>query len=482
MKNKILKRITVLMLIAVMVICFSGCTNLIYQALYGDSPILTENNEIAEYLLSASLAYISQEYVNELTDDQILEAAIVGANTIMGYYDNYGYMFTPAQYYSAFYETATVSSHIFGFSFSQLKYCGLLVTEIVVDSNAYKADLFAKDVIVDVLKPDGSPVTYEEGEETKTLHVKTADFSKITEVLAELDEIQVKVLRGGSEELCYEDGEEITINLTRGRVSNDNQTASNKMEFIEYYVSANVCNVSSKTIELRSLNQLDGTRVGYICIKEFGKEYDSDGITVTASSMQEFKNALDLLEEKGCTKVIIDVQNNPGGYVDEVAGIAQYLIYDDSYSSSEKLPVTTLIDRDGAETTTEVSSKYNEFFINRTDMSIVILTNENSASGSELLTGVLLDYGTAVQVGSTTYGKGIAQRPVVLSDIGSYQIAVSDTETVSSYYCAYFTFAYYYSPKTNTNIHGVGYTPDEDNIITDYESQLERALDIFGVE
>ena len=89
---------------------------------------------------------------------------------------------------------------------------------------------------------------------------------------------------------------------------------------------------------------------------------------------------------------------------------------------------------------------------------IVVWTDGGSASASELLTGALRDYQTAVQMGVTTYGKGIAQTWKELPFYGTVTNIYGQQETCP--WAIYFTVASYYSPF-GKNIHGFGYTPND---------------------
>ena len=76
-------------------------------------------------------------------------------------------------------------------------------------------------------------------------------------------------------------------------------------------------------------------------------------------------------------------------------------------------------------------------------MPLVVLVNGNSASASEIFAGAIQDYGTGTIVGTTTFGKGIVQRIMKLSDGSAVKLTVSK----------------YYTPKGN-NIHEIGISPD----------------------
>ena len=98
-----------------------------------------------------------------------------------------------------------------------------------------------------------------------------------------------------------------------------------------------------------------------------------------------------------------------------------------------------------------------------------MLVNGNSASASEILAGAIQDYGKGTLVGTTTFGKGIVQRVLPLTDGTALKLTISA----------------YYTPKGN-NIHGVGIEPDvvcefdgDAYYDEDVDNQLEKALEVL---
>ena len=90
---------------------------------------------------------------------------------------------------------------------------------------------------------------------------------------------------------------------------------------------------------------------------------------------------------------------------------------------------------------------------------MVVLVNGGSASASEVLAGAIKDYGKGKLLGTTTYGKGIVQKYLGISDGSAVKLTTSK----------------YYTPKGN-NIHGIGIEPDEE-LEMDYEQYLEKGYD-----
>ena len=128
---------------------------------------------------------------------------------------------------------------------------------------------------------------------------------------------------------------------------------------------------------------------------------------------EEFKNKYEELKEKGIKSLIIDLRNNGGGIVDEALQIAEYIVPKASVLLYE-------VDKNNNET---VEKSESDPIIN---IPVVILTNENTASSSEILAGALKDLGKAKIVGTKTYGKGVIQEILSLSDGSGLKITTEE--------------------------------------------------------
>ncbi len=137
--------------------------------------------------------------------------------------------------------------------------------------------------------------------------------------------------------------------------------------------------------------ELYDDKTGYIQITEF------DEITV-----DQFAEAMAALREQGMEGLILDLRANPGGNLSAVVEIARQML-------PEGLIVYTE-DRDGNRTEYTCDGK------NVFDMPLVVLINGYSASASEILAGAIKDYGIGELIGTTTFGKGIVQKVMSLSD------------------------------------------------------------------
>ena len=176
-----------------------------------------------------------------------------------------------------------------------------------------------------------------------------------------------------------------------------------------------------------------------------------------ATPDQLFAAVQDLLDG-GCTRLVLDVRNNPGGELQGICSVLDYLL--------PSGPVIRTIDRDGNE---EVIYRSDAKAL---DVPMAVLVNENTASAAELFCSALQDYDKAVIVGTQTYGKGSMQTIRQLSDGSGLSVTYR-----------------YYCPPFSDNYDGVGVTPDvvvepagamlEKNIykITDEEdNQLQAAV------
>lgn len=164
---------------------------------------------------------------------------------------------------------------------------------------------------------------------------------------------------------------------------------------------------------------LDGD-VGYISLYEF-----------SGDCSPSFAVHLDNLMSQGVKALVIDLRDNPGGWVDDAQKVADMFL--------EEGNVASLVYRDGTTElyTTTTDGKENP-------IPLVVLVNEYSASASEILAGALQDRGRATIVGTQTFGKGVVQYVLPVGTRGAGM---------------QLTVAQYYTPNGN-EVHKVGITPD----------------------
>ncbi len=114
-------------------------------------------------------------------------------------------------------------------------------------------------------------------------------------------------------------------------------------------------------------------------------------------TFEQFKAVMEEIESKGIKNVVFDVRSNPGGTLDSIVSILDYL-----------LPEGTII-RITDKTGNIVETRESDKNAHHTDMKFAVLANENTASAAELFTSALMDYNRATIVGTKTYGKGSMQ-------------------------------------------------------------------------
>ena len=228
-----------------------------------------------------------------------------------------------------------------------------------------------------------------------------------------------------------EEGTKVTIELLRG------------VQNLKYEI----------TREKVKVNQVEGkvisNNIGYIQFTSFDE-----------TTAQDFKTKYEELAKKGIQSLIIDLRNNGGGIVDQALEIADYITTKDSVLLYE-------VDKNNKET---VKKSKNDPIIN---MPIIILTNENTASASEILAGALKDLEKAKTVGTKTYGKGVIQQILKLNDGSGLKVTIEEYQT----------------PNRN-KINKVGIEPDEKvelpdsvesvlNVKESEDTQLQKAIEIL---
>ena len=192
--------------------------------------------------------------------------------------------------------------------------------------------------------------------------------------------------------------------------------------------------ITIKTVASRMMEN----KVGYIRIASF-----------SSGTAEEFAEAYKALKEDGMTGLIVDVRNNPGGLVDQAAGVADYLLPE----GSTVVTFSQRNDEDQVFTTKAAGVK----------IPLVVLVNENSASASEILAGDVQDLHAGVIIGTKTYGKGTVQAVYPVDDDSAVKVTIAKYKTASG-----------------REVDGTGIEPDvvvplEANDNTDY--QLQKALE-----
>ena len=177
--------------------------------------------------------------------------------------------------------------------------------------------------------------------------------------------------------------------------------------------------------------------IGYIILEKF-----------TFSSYRMMRDTLKHMEELDIDKIILDLRNNPGGYLDEALGIANLFV--------PKGPVVHI--KYGEDDMETHDSK-----LEKIKYDLVVLINGGSASASEILAAAVKDTESGTLVGTTSYGKGTVQEVITLPKGDGVKITVAE----------------YFSPNMN-KIDGLGIIPD---IIVDnqkgQDTQLKTAIELL---
>lgn len=158
--------------------------------------------------------------------------------------------------------------------------------------------------------------------------------------------------------------------------------------------------------------------VGYIHLYQFAGDCAT-----------QFESALKSMVEQGAKGLVLDLRDNPGGWVNDAVSIADHFL--------DKGIVCYMEYKDG-------TREYEYSKDGKENLALVVLVNEFSASSSEILSGALQDRADATVVGVQSYGKGIVQYVLpVGTDGAGMQLTV----------------AQYYTPNGNA-VHKIGITPD----------------------
>ena len=227
-----------------------------------------------------------------------------------------------------------------------------------------------------------------------------------------------------------EEGSKVKVEILRG-------TETLNFELIRENIKVNP--VEGKILQ---------NNIGYIKFSSFDE-----------NTSEEFKEKYQELEKQGIKSLIIDLRNNGGGIVSEALKIADYILDKDKVILYE-------VDKNQNE---KIEKTKTDPIIN---MPIVVLTNKNTASSSEILAGALKDYGKAKIVGTKTYGKGVIQQVMTLQDGSGLKITAEE-----------------YLTPNRTKINKVGIEPDEEvqlseelknklNIEEKDDTQLQKAIEM----
>lgn len=202
---------------------------------------------------------------------------------------------------------------------------------------------------------------------------------------------------------------------------------------VDVEITRAVINVPSVKYSLKPGN------IGYIQVTSFGTDTND-----------KIKAAAENLKAQGATKVILDLRNNPGGYLSAAVGV-----------TSEFLPEGKVVvdERVGGKSREVLKTTGGGSLVG---LPMVVLINNGSASASEIVAGALQDAGAATLIGEQSFGKGSVQEITKLASGGEIKITV----------------AHWFTPNGKTIDH-VGIKPDTVVKLTteDYNASRDPQLD-----
>jgi carboxyl-terminal processing protease len=170
----------------------------------------------------------------------------------------------------------------------------------------------------------------------------------------------------------------------------------------------NVASIKRESVEIHAVPHFSmvDEKTGYVVLRQFNEKASTEAI-----------NAIRELKNQGAKKLILDLRGNPGGLLNEAVNITNIFV------PQNQLVVTTK----------SKVKKYNKTYYTQrqpldTEIPLVVLIDEGSASASEIVAGALQDLDRAVIMGARSFGKGLVQRPKPL--VYGTQMKI----TISRYY------------------------------------------------
>jgi len=246
-----------------------------------------------------------------------------------------------------------------------------------------------------------------------------------------------KIVKVDDKDVTSISDENMVISMIKGKENTKVKITVYRPSEDKYY-QFDIIRKRIKTSNIKS-EILDGN-IGYIKLLMFDNEI-----------AEYFKRDLDKMLKSGIKGLIIDLRDNPGGSYEQVVQIADMLIPEGMIVYTE--------DRNGNKQVKKSDKNY-------VDIPLVLITNGNSASASEILAGAVKDNGRGITVGTRTFGKGLVQELKMLNDGSGLKVTISK----------------YFTPS-GVCIHGVGIEPDIEIEVSDEfrnipVSQIPRDKDI----
>jgi len=237
------------------------------------------------------------------------------------------------------------------------------------------------------------------------------------------------------------------VELMRGPVGSEIKlTVRRKKErkALEFKIKRAVIEV--KSVEAKIIGKKN--KIGYLRLKSFNENSDE----------QLFESINDFERKKKLTGYILDLRNNPGGLLTQAISITNFFLNDGEIVSTKGRGIR----------------ETRKFFARKGDgisgKPLIIITNNGSASASEIVSGALKDHKRAIILGEKTYGKGSVQSIIPLKNGGGLRLTISK----------------YYLPS-GKSISEIGVLPDifveeigkDFKINTETDNQLKYAVNLL---
>ncbi len=195
-------------------------------------------------------------------------------------------------------------------------------------------------------------------------------------------------------------------------------------------------------IEVVQTKMLDDN-IGYISLSEF-----------SSNASDKMNKGIQELRQQGATRLILDLRNNPGGFLSEAVAVSSLFLEDGVVVREQRKG-------EAQEQVYEARGVHSA-----TDLPMVVLINRGSASASEIVAGALRDHQRATIIGEQSFGKGTVQLPHTLSDGSELRV----------------TIAQWLTPNGDF-IHKQGIVPDivveltQEDFVEGRDPQLDRAVE-----
>lgn len=260
--------------------------------------------------------------------------------------------------------------------------------------------------------------------------IKSGDF------IAAIDGVDSKSLTidEAVNKIRGEKGTEVKLTIVRGSEAPK-----------DYKIVREIINVPSVSFEMKEGN------IGYIKIRRFGED-----------TAQLVKDAGLALKSQGARVLVLDLRDNPGGYLESSVDVA-----------SEFMTSGMVVEERSKKMKTKVHNVKAGGSL--TGIPLVVMINGGSASASEILAGALSDNGRAILIGEKSYGKGSVQEVICLNGTNLFSSNCNGPSLKV-------TVAYWYTPK-GVNISKEGIKPAIEVKLTDEDSnnsrdpQLQQAIE-----